>query len=208
MTKYTFRTSLIGLLIAVFATVSFAQSTTFLDFEDKKKKKKKKKEKTELKQKLWYGAGIGLGFSAFNGERAFGLSVAPMVGYKIIPRISVGPRVSLAYTSQKVFGYKAFQLLDTEVGAFLRIHAFRGFFVQGEMTRGWDQELYQNTSTGEIFKDSEPTINPYVGIGYNYSRGEGGPGQEISLMYNFRVANDVNTNQTPLQFRLAFTFGF
>ncbi|MEY3242039.1 MAG: hypothetical protein RIR11_3478 [Bacteroidota bacterium] len=207
MTKYTFRTALIGLLIAVFATVNFAQSTTFLDFEDNKKKKKKKKEKTEFKDKLWYGAGVGLGFSAFNGERAFGLSLAPMVGYKIIPRISVGPRVSLSYTSQKVFGYKAFQLLDTEIGAFLRVHAFRGFFLQGELSRGWDQELYLS-SNGEIFKDSAPTINPYVGLGYNYSRGEGGPGQEISLMYNFRIANDINTNETPIQFRLAFTFGF
>lgn len=204
MTKNTFRIACTGILIAVFTTVSMAQANLSLDFDQKKKKKKKD---DSFKERLWYGAGLGLGFSAFNGQSSFGIGISPMVGYKIIPRISVGPRVSFFYTSQKVQGLKAFNLVDTEIGAFLRIHAFRGFFLQGEIGQGWDQELYLD-NTGDIVKDTEVALNPYFGLGYNFSRGQGGPGQEIALMYNFRIANDVFTSQQPIQYRLAFTLGF
>jgi hypothetical protein len=196
MTKNTFKIAFTGILIAVFTTVSMAQANLSLDFDQKKKKKKKD---DSFKEHLWYGAGLGLGFSAFNGQSSFGIGISPMVGYKIIPRISVGPRVSFFYTAQN--------LVDTEIGAFLRIHAFRGFFLQGELGQGWDQELYLD-NTGDVVKDTEVALNPYFGLGYNFSRGQGGPGQEIALMYNFRIANDVFTNQQPIQYRLAFTLGF
>ena len=168
---------------------------------------KEKKESKTFKEKLWYGAGINLGFSGFNGTSAFGVGLSPMVGYKIVDRVSVGPRLSMFYTAQKVPGYKAFNLLDSELGAFLRVHVFRGFFLQGEVAQGWDQNLYYN-DRGVIEKQTTTRLNQYVGAGYSFGQGRGGFSQEVALMYNFTIANDIYTNQSPLEYRLAFTYGF
>ena len=100
-------------------------------------------------------------------------------------------------------------MFDTEVGAFLRLHVFRGFFIQGEMAYGWDQEPVDvDPNARKLIKGTFKDVNPYVGIGYNFSQGYGGPGQEIGLMYNFRIANDPDSYQQPIQYRLAFTYGF
>ncbi len=206
MTKFTSRTILASLFVLVFAVMAAAQSSVELDF-DKKKKKKKKEDENSLKEHLWYGAGLNIGFQQFNNQSAFGFGLSPMVGYKIIPRISVGPRTSFFYTAQKVAGVKTFHLLDTEIGAFLRIHAAMGIFIQGEISRGWEQYIDVNAQGG-LERATNGVVNPLVGIGYNFSRGNGGPGQEVSLMYNFRIGNDVNSAQQPIQYRLAFTYGF
>lgn len=205
---------------AVAAPVLSAQTgIQMVEFDKKKKKKKKKKkskkeeekEKKPFKDHLWYGAGVGLGFSGYGGQSAFGIGVSPMVGYKVIDRwLSVGPRASVFFTSQKFPGYKSTGMVDTELGAFARLHAFRGFFIQGEMGYGWDQEIdeFGDFTGTKLPKKTTSALNPYVGIGYNFGQGLGGPGQEISLMYNFRIANDINTNDQPVQYRIAFTFGF
>lgn len=164
-------------------------------------------ERTPFTHRLWYGGGLGLGFSGFNGSSAFGVGVSPMVGYKIIEKVSVGPRLSFFFTSQRVPGYKAFNLFDTELTAFIRIRPYRGFFIQGEIGPGWDQGLYYDVN-GNIIRDTERRTNQYVGIGYNFSNGQGGIGQEIAAFYNFAIANDIYSQEQPLSYRLAFTWRF
>jgi hypothetical protein len=207
MTKNIVKTTLVGLFVCLFTVIAAAQYSAELDFDKKKKKKKKKGDEKELKDHLWYGAGLNIGFQQFNNTSAFGFGLAPMVGYKIIPRVSVGPRVSLFYTAQKVPGIKTFNLLDTEISAFLRVHAVFGIFLQAEVGPAWQQFINVNNQ-GDLVRETQRVTNPLVGIGYNFSRGMGGPGQEVSLMYNFRIANDINTAQQPIQYRLAFTYGF
>jgi hypothetical protein len=210
----------------VIAAANYSPETALEDDFQKKKKKKKKKKKASskkedkaekekeaysFKEHLWYGAGVGLGFSSFNSTSSFGIGLSPMVGYKILKSVSVGPRVSMFYTSQKYPGFKATNLIDTEVGVFTRVHVYNGFFLQGELSRSWDQEPIDiDPVNRRLIKQTTPRFNQYAGIGYNFSRGTGGPGQEISLMYNFRVANDTDpTNyEQPIQYRIAFTLGF
>ncbi len=173
------------------------------------------KERAEPKgfaSKLWYGGGLNLGFNAYNGQSAFGVGISPMVGYKFWGPFSAGPRLSFTFTSLKVPGARAVALFDTEAGAFLRIRAYKGLFVQGELSNSWRQEPV-DVIGNKITKRTVSRFNQYVGIGYNFANGSGGPGSEISVMYNFAIANDIDNSSTlydenPLIYRFSFTYGF
>lgn len=59
-----------------------------------KYQKQPTKEPSVVSTKIWYGGGLNLGFSGQSGLNVLQLGASPMVGYKILPRWSVGPRVS------------------------------------------------------------------------------------------------------------------
>jgi len=180
------------------------------DYSDFKKKKKKKKKKGEsdysLKDHLWYGGGIGLGFGSGFGYSQFGFALSPMVGYKIIGPLSAGPRISIDYTSVKYQGLGTYNLFDVELSLFARVKIFKGLFVQGELGTVTDQYLYEDFNGIGKGKRTRPA--QYVGLGYNFSNGEGGFGQEISIMYDFYVGQDINAVENPWQYRFGITWGF
>jgi hypothetical protein len=189
-------------LIAACSTDTFAQHIT-------KKKKKDDKETESFTSKLWYGGGVAIGFNSFYGTSVLDLGISPMVGYKFYGPLSVGPRVSLDYSSYKVAGYKALGITNTEVGAFLRARIFRGLFAQGELSNEWRQLPFETGAGLDKFKYQR--FDQRVGLGYNFSNGQGGFGYEISALYNFAVANDQYAQQTSEQaiaFRLTFTWNF
>ncbi len=168
--------------------------------------KKKKKSDSNLKEHLWYGGGLALGFYGGSGYSEFDFGLSPMVGYKIIGPLSAGPRVSVLYSSLKFPGLKAYNLFDVELSLFARVRVFKGLFIQGEIGTVSDQYIYQDFQGYGKGKRTRPA--QYIGLGYNFANGEGGPGQEIAVMYDFYVANDVNAYEQPWQYRIAFTFGF
>lgn len=172
------------------------------------KKKEEASPFSDFKSHLWYGGGIGLGFSSFNGTSSFGVGVSPMVGYKFLKFLSAGPRVSFFYSTLKYPGYRSLGLLNVEAGAFLRAHVYRGFFLQGDLSTEWVQEPSEFASGTTILKNTFNRGNQYLGIGYNFGRGEGGGGSEISLHYNFAVASDINSFEQPIDYRFAFTWRF
>lgn len=186
---------------------SMASAEDYLDYKKKKKKKKKQESDYVLKDHLWYGAGLSLGFAGSNGASVFGLGVSPMVGYKIIGPLSIGPRLAVEFTSEKYVGYKAFNMVDVELSLFARVRVIKGFFVQGELGTVSDQYLVAD-NLGQPVKTRQTRPAQYLGVGYNFANGEGGFGQEIAVLYDFYVADDVYTTQTPFQFRVAFTYGF
>lgn len=162
---------------------------------------------SDFKSRLWYGGNIGLNFFAYNGGNVFQIGIAPMVGYKIVEPLSVGPRVSLFFNSLKQPGFKAVGLFDVDAGMFVRCRVFRGLFIQGEVSNEW----YQNPIfyvDGTTDKETESRVNPRLGIGYNWSGGRGGAGSEIGIFYNFEVANDLETYENPLEYRFGFTWNF
>lgn len=187
-----------AILLMLLAQPVFAQKS--------KKKSKKGENKTEFKDRLWYGGGVALGFSGYNGGNVFAFGLSPMVGYKITPAISVGPRVSALFTSIKVPRYKAVGLFDVDAGLFVRVKVFRGLFIQGEGTNQWYQEpIFYSDLTTE--KDPRSRFNTRLGAGWNFGSGSGG-GSEIGIYYNFTVANDLETYQNPLEYRFGFTWNF
>lgn len=177
-------------------------------------KKGKSKDNVPFKDKLWYGGGLNIGFNQLfdyntgGSVSVFGFGVSPMVGYKFYGPFSAGPRTSIFFSTYKQAGSKAVGLFNFELGLFLRARVFRGFFLQGEVSNEWQQNLYYNPNNGETFKQYDPYSNQYLGAGYNFSGGEGGGGSEISIMYNFALANDLETSRLPIDYRFAFTWNF
>ncbi len=167
----------------------------------------KDKDGPAFKDRLWYGGGLTLGFSGGSGYSLFAFGVSPMVGYKIVGPLSAGPRVSALYTSQKYPGIQTFNLFDVEVSLFARVRVFRGLFFQGELGTLSDQYIYED-NLGQLGKGTRTRPAQYVGLGYNFSNGNGGVGQEIAIMYDFYIGNDINAFEQPWQYRLAFTYGF
>ncbi|MBK8554890.1 MAG: hypothetical protein IPL65_03565 [Lewinellaceae bacterium] len=170
-------------------------------------KTKKGSDGGDFASKLWYGAGFGLGFGSFNGTSQFGFGVSPMVGYKLVGPLSIGPRVSIFYSSLKLAGYKNLNTFDTEAGAFLRARVFRGLFLQGELTNSWLQEPYID-NTGELGKLSYQRLNQNIGIGYNFGGGGSAWSSEIGAYYNVALANDIQSSQSPWDYRFGFTYKF
>lgn len=160
-------------------------------------------ELSDFKSRLWYGGGVNIGFGAFNGFSSFNLGLSPMVGYKIAKPLSIGPRVAYDFTSLKQRGFPSINLHSFDVGAFMRYRVFMGLFFQGELSNQWYQDI--DYFTGE--KIGLQRFNQRLGAGWNFGD-PGGAGSEISVLYNFKVANDLNTAQNPIEYRFGFTWRF
>jgi hypothetical protein len=162
--------------------------------------------RSELKNRLWYGGNLQLGFTGFNGGNVFAFGLAPMVGFKIIPKVSIGPRVSALLNSIKVPGYKSTGFWDVDAGVFLRIHLFQGLFAQGELSNQWVQYPIYGSGT-RLDKITEQRPNQRIGLGWNFGQG-GTWGSELGVFYNVAAANDVAGFQNPWEYRFGFTYGF
>lgn len=156
-----------------------------------------------LKSKLWYGGGVNIGFGGYNGFSSFNFGISPMVGYKLIGQLSAGPRIAYDFTSLKQRGYKSLSLNSFDAGIFVRYRVFRGLFLQGELSNQWFQDL--DYFSGEKYNDQR--VNQRLGAGWNFGE-PGGGGSEISVLYNFKVANDINTYLNPIEYRFGFTWKF
>ncbi len=170
-----------------------------------KNEKPEKRTPRPLQSKLWYGGGLQLGLSSFNGASIFSFGLSPMVGYKIIERVSVGPRVEMLYTSYKQRGFKALSLFDVDAGMFIRAKIFRGLFLQGELSNAWIQQPIDRGNGVE--KVTTTRFNQRLGAGWNFGNGQGG-GSEIGVFYNFAVANDIYSYEPPFSYRFGFTWNF
>jgi len=195
----------------------------------KKKKKKKKPAKTEktddyfddsgnFASHLWYGGGFNLGFSGGNESSSFNLGITPMVGYKIINELSVGPVVGIQYNYLKGIGGRDFQVhtgnaLSWSAGVFARYKFLKTLFLHTEY--GIENNEYflvdrngflaQDPQTLELQTVREQFNNFYGGIGYN----SGGDliAFEMYVVYNFIDRLD-DPNYNPFRIRFGFTYKF
>jgi hypothetical protein len=173
-------------------------------------------DKGNFASKLWYGGGFNLGFSGNNYYNLFNLGVSPMVGYKVFPSFSVGPRFSLQYTYIKGIGTDGnihkVQPISFSYGVFARYKFLRSLFAHVE----YEHEnaefpyfngpyLYYDASLAKIATERVSWDNVYVGLGYNSSGGNGF-GYEIMLLYN--VTQPANSFDLPFDIRFGFTYNF
>jgi hypothetical protein len=169
--------------------------------------KKKEKRDDDFKSRLWYGGGFGLGFSSGPGFSVFQFGLAPQVGYKIVEPLSVGPRVAFSFSSYKEQGFKSLGLFNVDAGLFVRFRVFRGLFLQAEGSNEWYQTPDGGVSGNRLTKESRNRFNKRIGAGWNWSGGSGG-GTEIAILYNFTIAEDLNTFEQPWDYRFGFTWNF
>lgn len=151
---------------------------------------------------LWFGGGLQLGFSASNGVSLFNVGISPMVGYKVTPNVSFGPRLSLNYNAFRCdFNDIKSNYITWEAGMFGRLKVFNQFFVHGE---------YSLESRRLIISCDEPLKQvrsmPYLGVGYTSGFG-GGPGSEILLLFRLRRDGQAII-ESPYVIRAGFNFNF
>lgn len=174
-------------------------------------------EKGNFASHLWYGGNFNLGFNGNNIYNLFNIGVAPMVGYKIIEPLSIGPRASIQYTYIK--GWATDQMvhkvqpISYSLAAFARFKFFRSIFAHVEYEYENAELPYIDTQTGLLFYDlTQDKVltgrvsrdNLYLGAGYNASTG--GFGYEILILYN--ALSDPTQVALPFLLRFGITYKF
>lgn len=189
-------------LLLLTVLLAFAETANAQYRRVREREEEKDKPKT-ADSRLWYGGGVNIGFGGFGGFSSFNFGLSPMVGYKIVKNLSVGPRIAYDLTSLKQRGSKSLNLHSFDAGVFMRFRAFLGLFLQGEVSNQWYQDI--DYSTGN--KINLNRVNQRLGAGWNFGE-PGGAGSEISVLYNFKVANEIDTWQNPIEYRFGFTWKF
>ncbi len=166
------------------------------------------KSKSKFTNNLWFGASAGLDLRNYTNPSYFTIALFPMVGYKITPNISAGPRIGIGLQSLK-YRLSSSQIAKTTLfyvseAAFARFKFFNMFFIHGEFEIAQSQNATFDQITLKANKFWEQENNAYGGVGY-YSSG-GNFGSEIYILYNF--LEDSNTTNFPIQFRAGLTYNF
>lgn len=193
-------------IIFILGLMVFLHSLSYTQqrIQSRNPKQKREVENTNpFLSKLWYGGNLNLGFNSGVGFSLFNIGLAPMVGYKITPSFSIGPRLVLDYT---YFGYRfnAFDkgrlnLFSGGIGPFARVKFTDFIFLHGEfMAESRQFPLFVGNDYIKI-RDYQPSLS--LGIGYNTGGGE------MMILYNF-LASSSPYIINPFEFRFGFTFGF
>jgi hypothetical protein len=149
-----------------------------------------KKQAYSLKDHIFFGGNVGAQF----GTNTF-VNIAPLIGYKITDKWSVGNQISYSYVNLK---YTNYQYQDHIFGgsAFTRYFFFRDFFAQAEyeaLSGHW-------RNTGERFN----IYSLFIGGGYLF-RFSDNAGFSIQAMYNV-LPNTLSPYSNPVV-NAGFTFG-
>lgn len=155
---------------------------------------------------LWYGGSFTLGFSSGTGTSLFQFGVAPMVGYKLTPILSAGPRISLLYSmySSRLFGNRVerVQPITWAIGAFSRVKFLAEIFGHVEFEYANQGLAFIGSSGLEVARQTRNNI--YLGAGYSSGRGQ--TKYEILGLYNFNQPIDLV--ESPFSIRFGFTYNF
>lgn len=168
-------------------------------------KKKKKKDETEFIDKLWVGGAINNNLRFGGGYFAFGLT--PMVGYELVPNVSIGPFVRLDYHYERLAGprpYYRYEAFDIGPGVFARVDVFKNFFGQIEFEHAYVKIPLENCSGVDCYDSNrkaktETEVQNYVYIGAGYATGEN-VRYGVSIHYN--VLDDFNYIRIPWDYRI------
>lgn len=164
--------------------------------------------------KYWLGGNFGLGFAGNQNVSQFNLGVFPMVGYKVLPWFSLGPRLGVDYNYYKAPStlgrFATTNIFSFYGGAFLRAKVFRTFFVQTEY--GIDSGRFPVIDPfGRLVVDTDNKVIKVrdtrefglVGLGYNSG---GIVASEILILYNLLEPEDSPYNPFNLRFGLTYRF--
>jgi hypothetical protein len=119
------------------------------------------KQKKPIKDKLYYGGYISLSFGSYTM-----IGIEPMIGYKIIPRLSVGAKIRYDYIQDKRYS-ETYTTSSYGASLFTRLSVFRGLYAYAEYA-GYNYELYN--ASGESDRQWVPFL--FVGAGYNLRVGK------------------------------------
>ena len=128
-------------------------------------------------KKLFFGGSAGLGF----GDVDY-VSLAPMVGYHVVPRFDVGVQPFYTYANYKLYDPDV-KTHNYGIDLFARFRVFRGFFIEGQYE--WIDYEY---ILSDLSKGRRSDSYWYGGAGY--AIGAGRVGVYVTALYNFSYRSD------------------
>ena len=134
--------------------------------------------KSSAKEKIYYGGYINFSFGTYTS-----IGIEPMIGYKIIPRLSVGVKIRYDYVQYKGSGTE-YSYSNYGGSLFARLSVLKRLYLHAEYA-GYNYEKYDQTdgSSSRIWV-------PYLFLGAGFNQPLGG---RASL--NAQVLFDVLQNE-------------
>jgi len=155
------RKLLILLLLLIYST-SYSQDTPPQDTINQEQITKDPiqpsppRQKKPIGDKLYFGGYFNMSFGQYTV-----IGLEPMVGYKIIPRLSVGAKVRYNYVQDKRF-VETYNYSNYGASIFSRLLLFRGLYAHAEYA-GYNYKYYYETG------GSERQWVPFLLVGAGYT---------------------------------------
>ncbi|AFM05405.1 hypothetical protein Fleli_3065 [Bernardetia litoralis DSM 6794] len=207
---------LLAIALFFFYSVSFAQVEGVevekpkeeIKQEEKKEAKKEKdedEEKIPLIDRFYFGGNFGANFGTVTN-----ITVAPMVGYKITPRFSVGVGGTYQYWSDKRFTPTYTQSIygGSLFSRYMIAEDFLGtgnLFAHAEYETLFAKEPYQDPNTGLIKEKTKAFPSFLIGGGLAIPIGSRSA-FTISALYNPFYDEFNSLYESPLQVRIGGFF--
>ena len=136
-------------------------------------------EKASWKKKIYYGGYINFSLGSYTS-----IGIEPMVGYKIIPRLSVGAKIRYDYVKQDLYG-ETYEYSNYGGSLFSRLSLFKRLYLHAEYAT-YNYENY----TG--IEESERIWVPYFFVGAGF-RQPLGSRASLNAQVLFDVLNNANS---------------
>lgn len=148
------------------------------------------KEVQESQPSKWYYGGT-VGFNFWSDY--FYLSVSPIVGYNVTPKLSVGGKVQYSYINDK--SYDPLELTSHNYGAsiFTRFRPIYQIYLHAEFAyASYENYTIYDPLVGETYAESERNWVPFLLLGGGFVQ-HVGPNASVYIEVLFDVIQDENS---------------
>jgi len=159
------------------------------------------KPKSDFSQRLYFGGSLGLVFGSYTS-----ISLWPLVGYKVTPKMSFGIQPGYEFISYDYYGYD-FTSNNFGIRFFNRFRFIEQAFTHAEFAYIKYDVPWINQVTNEVETDSYWV--PFLFLGGGYVQSVGGAGS-VYFQVLFDVINDENSpyNSWEPFYTIGFGVGF
>lgn len=138
--------------------------------------------KSDWKKKLYYGGYINFSFGTYTS-----IGVEPMIGYKIIPRLSVGVKIRYDYVKYNGSGID-YSYSNYGGSIFTRLNVIKRLYLHAEYA-GYN---YENFDFYEVDGTTSRIWVPYLFVGGGFNQPLGGRAS-LNAQILFDVLNNENS---------------
>ena len=196
--------SSIIVLSILFCSAAFAQNTKVLDTipivdtasVEPVKKEKPQKAKKPLKDKIYFGGGVGVSFGSYTR-----LAVYPMIGYKFTPKLSGGIEVGYEYVSNNNTSPK-YETSNYGFSLLARYRLLPPVFIHAEYAM-YNYEFYLSDN------NTEREWVPFLFLGAGFVKNIGGRSSVYAMVKFDLLQNDKSPyNDWEPWFAVGVSVGF
>lgn len=159
------------------------------------------KPKSDFSQRLYFGGSVGLTFGTYTS-----ISIWPLVGYKMTPKLSVGIQPGYEYLRYNYYGLK-YKSNNYGMRVFNRFRFINQAFTHVEFAYIKNELSWNDQVTNE--KETDNFWVPFLFLGGGYVQNLGGAGS-VYFQVLFDVINDENSpyNSWEPFYTIGFGVGF